>query len=324
MGRYVAIAALGLLQMSCGRPPALAPLPANTFAFGVFGDGPYRPWQMARFSLVIEDVNSADLEWFLHVGDILAIPCSDEVFANRLEAMNSIRHPVIYTPGDNEWTDCHAHSAGSFQPHERLRRIRSTFFARPGESLGSRVMRVQSQGEDPAFAEFVENVRWRRGGFLFTTIHMVGAGNASDDFPERTPADDQEVARRTRAGLAWLDETFRIARSDSMKGVVLAMHANPGLNPDPEQRDGYGGLLDHLADLVRGFPGQVLLIHGDSHTQRVDHTLLDRGTGRPLPNFTRLETYGSPEIGWVQVVVDSVAGRVVGYDRRLMPAWRLW
>ena len=81
--------------------------------------------------------------------------------------------------------------------------------------------------------------------------------------------------------------------------------------------------MDRLEDLVKGFAGPVLLIHGDSHTQRVDHPLRDRGTGEPLANFTRLETYGAPDIGWVRVVVDSVAGRIVDYEPRLMPRWWL-
>jgi hypothetical protein len=37
-----------------------------------------------------------------------------------------------------------------------------------------------------------------------------------------------------------------------------------------------------------------------------------------LENFTRLETFGSPDIGWVRVVVDTVAGRVVEFEPRLM------
>jgi hypothetical protein len=42
------------------------------------------------------------------------------------------------------------------------------------------------------------------------------------------------------------------------------------------------------------------------------------GTREVLENFTRLETFGSPDIGWVRVVVDSVAGRVVEIEPRLM------
>lgn len=62
----------------------------------------------------------------------------------------------------------------------------------------------------------------------------------------------------------------------------------------------------------------MLLIHGDTHEYTVDHPLRRAGTGEALENFTGLETYGSPDIGWVRVVVDSVAGRVVEFEPRLM------
>ncbi|MBI4538882.1 MAG: hypothetical protein HY704_05140 [Gemmatimonadetes bacterium] len=315
--------AIAVFGVSCSLPEP-ASLPPGHFAFGVFGDGPYRAWEIGRFRHVIEDASRADLQWFLHVGDILWYPCSNEAYADRLEAMNSLGHPVVYTPGDNEWADCHEDIAGAFQPLDRLQRIRTTFFANPRSSLGARVMRVESQSEDPDFTEFVENARWQRGGFLFATIHMVGSGNASAAFAGRTSADDREVARRTRAALAWLEGAFRMAGSDGVKGVVLALHGNPGLERGPEARPGYGEFVDRLEQLAEEFAGPVLLIHGDSHTQRVDHPLVDRETGHPLPNFTRLETYGSPDIGWVRVVADSVAGRIVQYEPRLMPAWWLW
>ena len=33
---------------------------------------------------------------------------------------NNFEAPFIYTPGDNEWTDCHRENNGSFDPIERL------------------------------------------------------------------------------------------------------------------------------------------------------------------------------------------------------------
>src|SRR5258708_913572 len=87
---------------ACGSAPLPPPdaLPPGTFAFGVFGDGPYRSWEEGRFRRVIEDVNRADLAWLVHIGDILWYPCSDAAYEDRLRSMNSVRHPVIYIPGD--------------------------------------------------------------------------------------------------------------------------------------------------------------------------------------------------------------------------------
>jgi hypothetical protein len=269
-------------------------------------------------------MNAADLRFVVHVGDILWFPCSDHAFRDRLARINAIRHPVMYTPGDNEWTDCHEQIAGGYRPLERLERLRTIFFATPGRTLGGTPATVEPQSEDPAFPEYVENVRWRVGGFLFATLHLVGADNATEPFDGRTAADDDEARRRTEAALAWLGAAFDLARADRLHGVVIAFHANPGLEAGPEPRPGYGPLLEHLGALTEEYAGEVLLIHGDSHTQRVDHPLHNRRSGEPLRNFTRLETYGSPNIGWVRVVADSTAGRFLAFEPRRIPARLLW
>ena len=303
-----------LLVLIVGCAPAEPrPLPPNTFAFAVFGDGPYRDAERGRFQAVIGDVNQTNVAWFLHVGDILSGSCSDSVLARRLRDLNTIHHPVVYTPGDNEWTDCHRRS---FKPLDRLRRIRETYFRNPSTSIAGPAMKVESQSADPAWKEFVENARWRRGGFLFATMHMVGSYNGGTRFKGRSAADDSAVVRRTAAAIAWMDSAFAIANRDSLSGVVIAIHADPHFSRS--QRNPYEAFLTRLAEHTASFPGQVLFIHGDSHEYRVDHPLMRPGTAEPLDNFTRLETYGSPDIGWVRVVVDSVAGRFVEFEPRLM------
>jgi hypothetical protein len=311
--------ALVAVLVAAGCAPAEPEtLPPNAFAFGVFGDGPYRPTERGRFERVIEDVNAHQLAFFLHVGDVLWYPCSDEQLAERLRQINGIRHAVMYTPGDNEWTDCHRNRAGRFRPLERLAHLRKTYFATPSKSLGATPVSVESQSADSSWREFVENARWRRGGFLFATIHLVGSGNATERFDGRTAADDSAVVRRTAAALAWLDAAFAIATRDSLRGVVIAIHTNPRFGPRWRGGNPFQGFLDRLARHASVFAGQVVVIHGDTHEFHVDHPLAHPETGQPLANFTRLETYGSPDIGWVRVVVDSATGRVLEYEPRLM------
>lgn len=305
------------LVARCG-PEALEPVPADSFAFGVFGDGPYEPWEKGRFRRVLRDAGSADVAWLLHVGDIFWYPCTDQAYTRRRTQLDAVAYPVVYTPGDNEWTDCHDARPGGFDPLDRLASLRRIFFDHPGRSLGGRPMALASQAEDPAFAEFPENVRWRRGGFVFATVHLVGSSNALDPFQGRTAADDAEVERRTAAALAWLDAAFDAAERDSASGVVVAFHASPGFLPG-EPTHGYEAFLDRLRDRVAGFTGPVLAIHGDDHTLTIDHPLTD-ADHRPYTNFTRLETYGSPDIGWVRVVVDTVAG-TFAFQPRLMRGW---
>jgi hypothetical protein len=317
----VAVAAV-LLAVSCSLEPS-PPLPSGTFAFAVFGDGPYRAWEVGRFRHVIKDVNRTDLAWLIHVGDIFWYPCSDENYERSFAAINSFRIPVVYTPGDNEWTDCHEDIAGRYAPLERLARLRRLFFANPERSLGAQTIPLVSQAADSAYAEFVENRRWIHGGFVFATVHMVGSDNAGQAFVGRERASDEEAARRIAAALAWMDDTFAKAVADSLRGVVIAMHGSPGLQYHPQPRAGYEAFLERLEMHVKQFGRPVLLIHGDGHSYRVDHPLRDRATYEPLPNFTRLETFGSPDIGWVRVVVDSVAGNFTAFEPRVMRRWWL-
>jgi hypothetical protein len=310
-----------LLLLGACTDPQPAPLAANHFAFGVFGDGPYTWTDARKYAHLVEDVSHADIEWLLHVGDMLWFPCSDEAYQDRLAVLNSIPHPVVYTPGDNEWLDCHEDRPGNYQPLDRLESIRRIFFAQPAQSIGGIRMPIETQSADPGFAEIVENARWQRGGYVFATMHMVGGGNGLDDYPGRSAEDDAEVEKRTAAALAWMEAAFEVAGADSAHGVVLALHANPGLERDPAAWTGYVEFVAALERLTTGFSGQVLLIHGDTHTWRVDQPLTGL-TGDALPNFTRLETYGSPDIGWVRVVIDSVTGRFVAFEPKRFSVFR--
>ena len=104
-----------------------------------------------------------------------------------------------------------------------------------------------------------------------------------------------------------------------MSGVVLTIHGDPGFGWPAGVEAPYADFVDRLAELTASFDGPVLLIHGDSHEYLVDHPLPDPTSGAPLPNFTRLETFGSPDIGWVRVVVDTARARFVTFEPRVMP-----
>jgi hypothetical protein len=308
------------LALACDPPPA-GPLPPGSFAFAVFGDGPYYAWEQGRWDRVLEGVRESRVEWLLHVGDIFWAPCSDEAMAERRRDFDSLGLPVIYTPGDNEWADCHRRREGAFDPLDRLAAIRRTFFEEPGRSFGSPSIPLRSQATDPAFAEFPENVLWMRGGFLFATVHVVGGSNGRMPFAGRTAAHDAEVERRTAAAMAWIDHAFAAARAADAAGVFLAMHGDLGPDWEYDPRENHKAIIDRIHAGITAWDRPVVLIHGDSHTLLIDHPLLDPVTGVTYANFTRLETFGSPDIGWVRVVIDSVAGTITAYEPRLLHGW---
>ncbi len=310
--------------LACAAPPP-APDPPGAIAFAVMGDAPYYWWEEQRYEHLVDALNRDSLDWVIHVGDVFWIPCSDAKMIERREALQRIRHPVVFTPGDNEWTDCWGPREGGFAPLERLRSLRDIYYPEPGRTLGGRAMPVEYQAADSTWGEFVENQRWRARGVVFATVHLVGSRNAGEAFPGRGEADDAEARRRTSAATAWLIDTFARARADSARAVVIAMHAAPGLEEPPEDdyRRAYEPFVETLEREVAAFAGPVLLAHGDDHDYVVDTPLKDRRTGELLERFTRLQVMGSPEVGWVRVTIDT-AGPTFRFVPRRIPGWKLW
>lgn len=300
--------------------------PTGDLAFAVVGDAPYYPWETGRFERIIEAIDGDSLDMLVHVGDLFWRPCSGDKMRERLSALLSQRHPVVYTPGDNEWTDCWGDSEGGYQPLERLDTLRSIYFADPGRTLGVSPFPVEHQGARPEWYEFVENVRWSRAGLVFATVHVVGSWNALSEFPGRSVADDEASARRTAAAEAWTRETFRAATESRARAVVFLTHAFPDPATYSEaHRAAFEPWLRSLEEEVAAFPGPVVLIHGDDHEYVVDRPLADRRTGRLLTNFTRMQVMGSPDVGWVRVVVSSEDGvPVFDFSPRRTPGWRVW
>jgi hypothetical protein len=304
-------------------PPTPTPNPPGTFSFAALGDAPYFPWQEMQYRLVLGALEAHDLSFVLHIGDIFWRPCTDERYRKTLDGWSALGHPVIYTPGDNEWTDCWEPGSGGFTPLERLDRIREIFFHEPGRSLGGRPVSVATQGGHGAFPEFVENVRFTHERVVFATVHAVGSMNGTERFPARTAADDAAARRRAEAGAAWVRETFAEARASDAAAVVVGLHADP--IPDTERyRHAYEPFLTALEEEVETFGKPVLAVHGDAHTYTVDRPLVRRTSGKHLPNFTRLEVPGSPDVGWVRVFVRPGDAAPFTFEKHVVPRWRYW
>ena len=59
----------------------------------------------------------------VHDGDLKAgskSACSDDVYVQALGYLNSLKAPAMFTPGDNDWTDCDRPSNGAFSSLDRL------------------------------------------------------------------------------------------------------------------------------------------------------------------------------------------------------------
>lgn len=301
------------------------------FEFALIGDAPYVASNTPGvayppFERLVNEINRDHrVEWLLHAGDIKngSTLCSDEMFADRLARFNSIQKPVVYTPGDNEWTDCHRINNGQYQPLERLAKLRQVFFPAPGQTLGAVPMKVASQARESGYEEFPENVRWIHKGVVFATLHIVGSSNAEAPFQAgssavRTSADDDEVVRRNAANLVWLHNTFDLAEANAAPGIFIMIQANPGLEFDQSvaDRQGYEEFLAALESRAQVYGKPVVLAHGDSHYFRVDKPrLLNQHFVR---NFTRVETFGAGNVHWVRVSVDPRSEQVFRFQEEIV------
>jgi hypothetical protein len=327
----------------------------GSYAIGLWGDLPYSDLQAsAGVPNLIADMNSQRLAFTVHDGDLKGgngtpgsttpTICSDALYQQALGFFNSLRAPAIFTPGDNDWTDCDRASNGGFPSRERLDHERLVFFSTPF-SLGQRKLHQQVQSSPLCLGQngptpCVENRRWSHRGVTYVTLNIQGSCNNLCD----TAPDPDEFAARNQANIAWMKETFAEAQARGSAAIMIIAQADPGwdlsdgtraplrnpktLAETDGQPDGYQEFLVALRDEVIAFRKPVAYVHGDSHYYRVDKPLQD-SQGRRLENFTRVETFGdnqgngNNDVNWIKVTVDPRSREVFSYQAQIVPANRI-
>src|SRR4051794_34583221 len=198
----------------CAAPATAAAAkkpPRPTATYSIIGDTPYGAEQIANFPSDVAAINAdPDVRLVVHLGDIKngSSRCDTSYFQQIRTDFDAFADPLVYTPGDNEWTDCHRANNGAYQPDERLAAVRSTFFDRPGHTLGAdRTVAHQ-------IAPYVENVLWKDGVTVFGTANVPGSNNdLAPWFGDAETADQaqrrlQEFAGRLVYDLRWIDHIF--------------------------------------------------------------------------------------------------------------------
>jgi hypothetical protein len=301
---------------------AALPTLAQPLSFAFFGDTPYSRWEREQLPSMLADMARRGASFAVHVGDIKGgrAVCSDVVYEDILDLFRAAPLPLVYVPGDNEWTDCHRRSNGAYDPLERLGRLRELFHA--GEqSLGRRPLRLERQSRDPAHAVYRENQRWEQAGLLFVTLNVPGSHNHYHG-PHGRGGPTPEFLAREAANRAWLGQAFALARQRGLAAVLIVIHGNPGFEAASagQPRPGYRDLIEQLQRETQAYAGQVVLVHGDTHGYQHNQPLLDPTGKKPLDNFTRVEVPGYPFMGWVRATVDGgEAGRLRFEPQRWNP-----
>ena len=276
----------------------------HALTFGVMGDLPYNFWQHAMFGRFIDALSTdAALKFAIHLGDIKmgGTPCSDAYYQRIRTAFNQYEGALMYTPGDNEWTDCHE-GYQPMHPVERLGALRRIFFHPPGRSLGRKPRQVQTQVHDSNFLRtgLVENQAWTEAGIVFGLLHVPGSNNGLAPWtPGVGDISEQmrEFETRLAADLAWLQTLFSLAEEHEAAALVIGMQADMwDVSEPPERLDGYTLIVQTLARLTIAYARPVLLLQGDSHSFLIDNPLINgdplHGVNTPVPNLTRVVVQG--------------------------------
>src|SRR5262245_651129 len=311
----------------------------DAYTIGLFGDMPYNALGRAQYPALLADINGSHVAFSVFDGDLKAGgdgPCSDSLYTTAIDNFDKLNRPLIWVPGDNDWTDCWGRYGRVTLPYsdplERLA-FERMLFTSTDQSLGRRTLTLTRQSDEGGeFALYSENVRWSFGPVVYIGLNVQGS---NDNFPyagvdgeTRSAAEidrqrAEEVARKA-ANLEWLREGFQHARQVRAKGVMIVWQADPNFNndqhlTDPRSGDAYPDYVNALRAETLGFAGQVALVHGDGHYFKLDKPLNGPADG-VLANFTRLETFGARHRNWVSSTIDPNDPNLFEFQARIVPA----
>jgi hypothetical protein len=256
------------------------------YRVALFGDVPYTDSAEVAYDRLIDDVNADGVAFSSHVGDFKARSeiCTDAEVNENIGRFDTFDNPLVFTPGDNDWTDCS-------NPSTRLARLRALVYRGTGaDSRGRTTMFLKPQSD----LGYPENARWRRGPVTFSTLHVVGSND--------NQADSAEQSARRLADIAWVRELFDRAKSRNDRGVVILAHTHLRFGSAEGAKGIYESLFQVLREETMNFPGQVLYVHGDDHTFINDQPMRT-ASGQVVTNFRRVEVYGNPTVRWVRLTV---------------------
>jgi hypothetical protein len=169
-----------------------------------------------------------------------------------------------------------------------LAALRSRFFS-TGRSLGQTTIPLTRQS-----APYVENARWTKSNVVFATLNVPGPSGKSPSAAE--------TSARHAANVAWLNAAFDAAEAARSAAVMIIWQ------DDPFDGSSDSSLVSTLKSRTTAFAKPVVLVHGDTHSFKLDHPW------STLPNFTRLETYGTSGTNkWVRATVDPASAKVFSF-----------
>ncbi len=328
MRRLRAGLAVCVLGVALRAAEGVAPAGPERFSFVAMGCMPYGEENFTAYERLLAEINRQRPAFTVHCGDTKSggVPPTD-AFLKRVRGwFDGLEGAVIYTPGDNEWTDVYRESNGRQDPAVWLAKVRAEYFSEE-RSMGRAPVALVTQRRERGFEKFAENARWTRGGVVFATVHVVGSNN---NFVTGTEPDRgaEELARaaaefreRDAANAAWVRATFAEARATQAAGVAFFFQAqmfaqSAGI---AGRVAGYKNFLDVMEAEAVAWQKPVLLVHADEHRYRLEIGMPFEQGGEVRANVTRLGTFGAGDIHAVMVTVDAGSPQVFLCGPMLVP-----
>ena len=194
------------------------------FAFAALGDTPYNTDEEEQFIAMLAELNRSDLAFVVHIGDFKSSTtiCSDELYLQRRDWFRLSHHPLVYVPGDNEWTDC-------WRPFRRRVRADGASRAATGALLGGRskpgaiaALRRSANGRECAAIPGISRT-------LALDVRRSAVRDAQSPRPRQQPHAHAGRSRSTNHGGPRMGEDLVRARTRAEASGTRAVHAGESL-----------------------------------------------------------------------------------------------
>jgi len=239
--------------------------------FVVMGDMPYTAEDKITLKKLSVAIPALKPSVLVHYGDLKGggESCTDALLKARRDQFHDyLPNRVIYTPGDNEWTDCdRKYLTETFDELERLAYLRKIFYNDKTSDLSQDIPSLRRQEEQP------ENSMWKIETLLMGTLHIVGTNNGrvnilKSDVNQTLDA----VDRRDDLNRVWLRKLFEKAKE--AEGLVVIFHADiyrfkgDAQACTPQNRlkcNPYKNIRDDIEAMASAYKKPVLVVHGDTN-----------------------------------------------------------
>lgn len=285
-----------LLTSSALAGDVTHPTAEKSTRFVVIGDMPYTDTESALLEhpdgAIAKAIKALNPPVLIHLGDFKRgrLSCTDELYADNYRQIAHLNpHKTVYTPGDNDWTDCDRFSMSArYDELERLNTLRQIFFHQDRYQLTKDIPGlIRQEG-------FIENALWKIGPVVFATLHIPGTNNGRMEILRSNIEEALNAAdNRDQFNEKWLQQLF--ATAESAQAVIIAFQADlfefdyekPACSIENRTEcDGYRVLRDLIKTKASESNIPVLVIHGDTQ----GYCLHQPHAG--IPNLWRLSAPG--------------------------------